>query len=150
MKESKPNRSNPHPIRNSILATAGGYSAGMVGVVIWTLLSGGTDQYLGFALLMVAWCMAVVVGPCWALVVLPMWIRLPADSSLWRLGRASAAGALIGSALMTIFIVVLNVFRFRSDYQGLVILIPIAAIVGSTTGLLSATLHRRGSVTSPA
>jgi len=127
-----------------------GYVAGMLGVLTWALLTGGTEQYFGIAMLIVAWCVASVVAPCWALVVLPLWIWLPADSRLWERKRAGAVGAVIGSAIMTIFIVVLNVLQLRSDYQGLVFLVPIAAIIGSTTGLLSAALHRRGSVTSRA
>jgi len=132
-----------HPILKSIGAMSAGYVAGILIVLIWSLAMGDASQYLGLALIITGWYMGVVSLPCWAITVLPIWLYLPRDSILWRRWPATLIGAGIGALAITITIVLLNLFQLRSNYSGLVALLPIAAAMGAVTGFVSAWLHRR-------
>lgn len=129
-------------VGQSLAATAAGYVAGMLTLTAWALLIGDSTEYLGLGLVIAGWCIASVVVPCWLIAVLPISLKLPANSRLWRPGPASALGALVGAILIVAAVTVMNLLQLRNDYTGLVLLVPIAVIIGATTGLTNALLRR--------
>jgi hypothetical protein len=131
------------PVLKSIGAALAGYTAGTSSMLIWTLATDGFTQFLGLAIVIIGWYLAMFTAPCWIAVVLPTWLLLPADSSFWRPGWATLAGAVIGAVLMTGAVVAMTFLKMRGGYSGLAILAPVGAVIGSVTGLVSALLHRR-------
>lgn len=131
------------PVLKSIGAAVAGYAAGTSTMLIWSLATEGSTHYLGLAIVIIGWYLAMFTAPCWIAVVLPTWLLLPADSSLWRPGWATLAGAVIGAVLMTGAVVAVTILKMRGGYSGLAVLAPVGAVIGSVTGLVSALLHRR-------
>lgn len=137
------NQIKQRPVLKSIGAMMAGYLAGMLTVLIWSLAIGDAGPYLQLSLIIIGWCLGTVTIPWWAVTVLPTWLLLPSDSILWRPWPATATGAAIGALAMIITLVILNLFQMRSNYNGFVALLSIAAVMGAVTGLVSALLHRR-------
>lgn len=130
-------------VLKSLIAMLAGCAAGTLVFIAWAAAtSDGLHAYDAVAVLMIVWWVATLAIPAWVLLLLPAWLFVSPESRLWRPGWASLSGAVAATVVLAAFFVFLNVFQLRNDYGALVFLLPIAALMGAVTGLVSSLLSR--------
>ncbi len=135
-------------VLKSILATFAGYAVGFMGTVAVAVLTSKSQEYIGVAILIAGWYIAVYTFSCWVVAVLPAWLFLQPDSKLWRPACSTLASAGVFCCLFAAIVVLQNLFQMRTNYAALALFLPLGVVIGGVTGFVSAILRRRGMRTS--